>query len=148
LFPKSAFVLSKAGRFCLETGRRGEANKFFDQVQTLLDEHNQETQAMTKTEVNDFLDGVLGEMSEQSGVDEKATMIKVLMCFNSAFMDIFDGNFQEACAKLQEVQKHKPCNIVAANNIATCQVFCNQTGRAIDILMDLIKSDRKANINE
>lgn len=32
LFPKSAFVLSKAGRFCLETGRRGEANKFFDQV--------------------------------------------------------------------------------------------------------------------
>ena len=25
LFPKSPFALSKAGRFCLETGRRGEA---------------------------------------------------------------------------------------------------------------------------
>ena len=70
------------------------------------------------------------------------------MCFNTAFMEIFDGKFQEACAKLREVQKYKPANIVAANNIATCQVFCNQAGRAINILMDLIKSDRKANINE
>ena len=63
-------------------------------------------------------------------------------------VDIFDGKFQEAIGKLREVQKLKPANIVAANNIATCQVFCNQTGRAIEILTDLIKSDRKANINE
>ena len=94
------------------------------------------------------MDGVLGNLPEESGVDEKATSIRVLMCFNAAFMDIFDGKFEEACAKLRDVQKYKPANIVAANNIATCQVFCNQTGRAIDILMDLIKGDRIANLNE
>ena len=38
LFPKSPFVLSKAGRFCLETGRRAEALKFFELVSGLLDE--------------------------------------------------------------------------------------------------------------
>lgn len=38
LFPKSPFVLSKAGRFCLETGRRNEAQKLFSQVSGLLDE--------------------------------------------------------------------------------------------------------------
>eukprot|EP00353_Schmidingerella_taraikaensis_P012259 CAMPEP_0185570510 /NCGR_PEP_ID=MMETSP0434-20130131/2799_1 /TAXON_ID=626734 ORGANISM="Favella taraikaensis, Strain Fe Narragansett Bay" /NCGR_SAMPLE_ID=MMETSP0434 /ASSEMBLY_ACC=CAM_ASM_000379 /LENGTH=57 /DNA_ID=CAMNT_0028185651 /DNA_START=939 /DNA_END=1112 /DNA_ORIENTATION=- len=38
LFPKSPFVLSKAGRFCLETGRRAEALKFFEMVSGLLDE--------------------------------------------------------------------------------------------------------------
>ena len=57
---------------------------------------------MTQTEVNDFLDGVLGTLSNEQ-VDEKATMIRVLMCFNAAFMDIFDGKFQEACAKLRDV---------------------------------------------
>lgn len=64
-------------------------------------------------------------MPDQSGHDEKAIVIRVLMCLNGAFLDIFDGKFQEACAKFREVQKYKPANIVAANNIATCQVFCN-----------------------
>ena len=147
-FPKSPHCLSKMGRFCLETGRKAEAQKYFDQVSGLLDEHNRYSQKVTQPEVNDFLDGVLGTMPEQDGVDEKATMIRVLMCFNAAFTDIYDGKFQEACAKLRDVQKYKPANLVAANNIATCQVFCNKTDRAIDILMDLIKEDRKANINE
>ena len=35
-----------------------------------------------------------------------------------------------------------------ANNLATCQVFCNQTGRAIEILSELLKGDRKGNLNE
>ena len=48
------------------------------------------------------MDGVLGTLSSEQ-VDEKATMIRVLMCFNSAFMDIFDGDFQAACAKLRDV---------------------------------------------
>jgi len=42
--------------------------------------------------VDNFLDGVLGTLSSEE-VDEKATMIRVLMCFNSAFIDIFDGKF-------------------------------------------------------
>ena len=45
LFPKSPFVLSKAGRFCLEVGRRTEAQKFFEQVSSLLDEHNRHSQS-------------------------------------------------------------------------------------------------------
>ena len=147
-FPKSPYVLSKAGRFCLESGRRAEAQKFFDSVAGLLDEHTRNSQSNTKNEVNDFLDQIMDTMPEQNAIDQTASAIRVLMCFNTAFMEIFDGKFQEACDKLREVQKYKPANIVAANNIATCQVFCNQAGRAINILMDLIKSDRKANINE
>ena len=75
-------------------------------------------------------------------------MLKVLTIFNAAFVDVFDGEFQNACVKFREVQKLKPANIVAANNIATCQVFCNQAGRAIDILLDLVKDDMRGNINE
>ena len=92
LFPKSPFVLSKAGRFCIETGRRAEAQKYFDMVSGLLDEQRRASQRLTRNEVNDFLDGVLGTLSSEQ-VDEKATMIRVLMCFNAAFMDIFDGKF-------------------------------------------------------
>ena len=103
LFPKNPFVLSKAGRFCLETGRRAEAQKYFDRVGGCLDAHNTNRQSQTKPEVDDFLDGVLGEMPDQEGVDEKATMIRVLICFNGAFLDIFDGKFQEACSKLRDV---------------------------------------------
>lgn len=47
LFPQSPFVLSKAGRFCLETGRRAEAKKLFDSVNGLLDEHNRHSQSLT-----------------------------------------------------------------------------------------------------
>ena len=46
-FPKSPYVLSKAGRFCLETGRRMEAIKLFDSVGGLLDEHNRRSQQAT-----------------------------------------------------------------------------------------------------
>jgi len=111
----------------------------------LLVEEGRESEDAASRNTDDFLD-VFGATSDTD--DEKSTMIRVLSCFNAAFMEIFEGKFQEACAKFRDVQKYKPANIVAANNIATCQIFCNQAGRAIDILMDLIKSDRKANINE
>lgn len=65
LFPKSPFVLSKAGRFCLETGRRAEAQKYFDMVSGLLDEQRRASQRLTRNEVNDFLDGVLGTLSSE-----------------------------------------------------------------------------------
>ena len=64
LFPKSPHVLSKAGRLCLESGRRTEAIKLFNMLSSLLDEHNRHSQSLTKNEVNDFLDGVLGTMPE------------------------------------------------------------------------------------
>jgi hypothetical protein len=47
------------------------------------------------------------------------------------------------------VNKLKPANLVAANNIATCQVFLNNTGKAIETLRELIKMENgKQNITE
>jgi len=56
-------------------------------------------------------------------------------------MAIYDANYESAVKSFQLVNKIKPANLVAANNIATCQVFLNNTGKAIETLKDLIKMD-------
>ena len=53
---------------------------------------------------------------------EPQKMLHVLDYFNSAFLAVFDGNFPEAIERFRQVQNFKPANIVAANNIATCQM--------------------------
>ena len=36
MYPKNPYVLSKAGRLCLETGRKIEAKKYFDTVKGMI----------------------------------------------------------------------------------------------------------------
>lgn len=60
---------------------------------------------------------------------------------NDGFLAIFDAKYEAAVKAFQQVNKLKPANLVAANNIATCQVFLNNTGKAIETLRDLIKME-------
>lgn len=39
---------------------------------------------------------------------------------NDGFLAIFDANYEAAVKAFQQVNKLKPANLVAANNIATC----------------------------
>ena len=36
MFPNNPYVLSKAGRLCLETGRKKEAVRYFDTVRNMI----------------------------------------------------------------------------------------------------------------
>lgn len=130
LLPNNPFVLSKAGRFCLETGRRAEALKYFNSVNAMLAGTEVKSSSTNPAAGGgaaepDLVDAILGSSDEKTREGEKVNMLRVLSCFNAAFMDVFEGQFQDACAKFREVQKYKPANVVAANNIATCQIFCN-----------------------
>jgi len=67
---------------------------------------------------------------------------------NRAFVNIFDGNYTDAISFFRKVMTYVPSNIVAANNIATCQIFTNQVTKSIEVLQEMIKIDAKRNINE
>ena len=41
-----------------------------------------------------------------------------------------------------------PSNLVASNNIVTCNVFCNETVKAVQLLESLFQKDPHHNINE
>ena len=41
-----------------------------------------------------------------------------------------------------------PANPVAVNNIATCHVFNNDAGKALDTLIELIKADTPNAVSE
>ena len=113
MFPKNPYVLSKAGRLCLETGRKNEAKKYFNTVKGMI--HDQgPSQSSSEAE------SILGAIEKQQSLSEPQKMLHVLDYFNSAFLAVFDGNFTEAIESFRQVQNYKPANIVAANNIATC----------------------------
>lgn len=63
-------------------------------------------------------------------------------------MCIFDANYDEAIKYFRQVQRIRPMNIVAANNLATCKIFMNKVGESIKTLEDLIKKDPKTKIND
>ena len=117
MFPTNPYVLSKAGRLCLETGRRREARKYFDAVKGMIKE-----EPSPKAAKSDDITDILGAIEKSQSLDEQTKMLHVLSYFNNGFLAIFDGNFQDAIAKFREVQNYKPANIIAANNIATCQM--------------------------
>ena len=115
MFPGNPYVLSKAGRLCLETGRKAEAQKFFDTMRSMIQDQ-QPAQSSGEAE------SILGALEKQQSLTEPQKMLHVLDYFNSAFLAVFDGNFPEAIERFRQVQNFKPANIVAANNIATCQM--------------------------
>lgn len=125
--PENPHVLSKCGRTCLEFGRKAQAQDFFDSVYIL----------------------VSAQKSSEQYLSQKQDDLKVLIHLNDGFMAIYDNNYEAALKHFQQVDKIKSANLVAANNIATCQVFLNNTGKAIETLKDLIKMDgAKYKINE
>jgi trafficking protein particle complex subunit 12 len=67
---------------------------------------------------------------------------------NSAFTCIFDEQYSQAIEQFKKVLKIKPASLVATNNIAVCQIFMNQTTKAIDLLQDLINQNPKRNTTE
>lgn len=60
---------------------------------------------------------------------------------NQGFVCVYDGQYKEACEQFSKVLAYKPDNLVAENNMATCMVFQNKAGQAIDMLNDLIKKN-------
>lgn len=59
LFPKNPYVLSKAGRFCLEAGRKSEAVYLFNKVRGKLQEMTKKQPKVAPTEgIN--IESVLG----------------------------------------------------------------------------------------
>lgn len=41
---------------------------------------------------------------------------------NRGFVHIFDGNYKDAIDNFRKILSIKPANVIAANNIATCQM--------------------------
>ena len=53
-------------------------------------------------------------------ISSKHDDLQVLTHLNDGFLAIFDANYEAAVKAFQQVNKLKPANLVAANNIATC----------------------------
>ena len=67
---------------------------------------------------------------------------------NEAFGCVFDGHFKGAIEFFRQVNGLTPANPVAVNNIATCHVFNNDAGKALDTLIELIKMDTPNAVSE
>jgi len=105
---------------------------------------------MTKREGGKELDAVDSLLSNRtSSKDDGLTIANLL---NQGTLKVFDGMFDQAIPFFREVMTHKPANIVASNNLATCKIFMTnnqyRVGESIKLLEDLIHRDSLANINE
>ena len=93
-----------------------------------------------------MIDDLLGDTS--SAPNSSLEDIIITNHINQGILKIFEANYEEAIEHFRKVQTMRPANIVAANNLATCKIFCNKVGESIQILEDLIKKEPLKNINE
>lgn len=131
-YPNNPYILSKHGRLCLEVGRKQEAMEKFNTVFKM----------MRMTSPKKPGEGV------EIGADDYDKELTVLMLLNKAFINIFDGNYKDSIENFRKILAYKPMNLVAINNAATCQIFCNETQKAIETLEKVLKHETRKNLND
>ena len=110
-YPNNPYILSKHVRLCLEVGRKSEAMEKFNTVFKMM----RMTSPKKLTESSDLAN------------EEFDKELTVQMLLNKAFVNIFDGNYKDAIENFRKILGYRPMNLVALNNAATCQIFCNET---------------------
>ena len=100
-----------------------------------------------KTGSTALLDNLLETTGENKAlrIGDDLTITNLL---NQGFLKIFENQFEEAIKCFRQIQTHRPANIVAANNLATCKIFLNKVAESVKTLEDLVKKDPINNINE
>ena len=93
-----------------------------------------------------LLDNLLETTNEDKVKNNDDLTITNLL--NQGFLKIFEANYEEAIKCFRQIQTHRPANIVAANNLATCKIFLNKVAESVKTLEDLVKKDPINNINE
>jgi len=79
------------------------------------------------------LEAILGDQPVDTEIEKQLSM---LVNMNDGFTYVFDAQYDAAISSFRKVQTFRPANLIATNNIATCQIFCNQAGKAIDLLLE------------
>eukprot|EP00356_Strombidium_inclinatum_P011090 CAMPEP_0170497734 /NCGR_PEP_ID=MMETSP0208-20121228/25617_1 /TAXON_ID=197538 /ORGANISM="Strombidium inclinatum, Strain S3" /LENGTH=340 /DNA_ID=CAMNT_0010774647 /DNA_START=249 /DNA_END=1268 /DNA_ORIENTATION=+ len=158
--PSNPYIISRLGRFCLETGRRAEALNRFKEIETMIKKVNQKEKAADgeggfqmmvgarERRGTEVLDSLLNLSEDQQNLSEESEELMVMNLINKGLVHVFDGKFELAIEVFRQIQTFRPANIIAANNLATCKIFLNKTGEAISLFEDLIKKDPLKNINE
>lgn len=105
---------------------------------------------MKKENSTELIDNLLDTRSESKSSTNSRDCADLIIAnlLNQGILKIFEEKYEDAILRFREVQTSRPANIVAANNLATCKIFLNKVGEAIQILEDLIKTDPVKNINE
>eukprot|EP00347_Sterkiella_histriomuscorum_P001642 403371239 len=134
------YILSRMGRLCLEIGRKQEASEYFNQVVKMMKESSVNSKSARSSSDQQNLDNLLDNDHDPD--------LAVLCHMNKGFVNIYDGNYKDAIEQFRKILSYRPMNLVALNNSATCQIFCNETAKSIETLEKLIKMDPKKNLNE